>query len=520
MQVIIQPALWRGSVMRAFQDKRLASWQLNCLLMLDTPRTPEFSRHSLARQFLVVSFPVVLLGMLAIGFWVASKIESSVAQRIGSVVAIYVDSFIAPHVQSLTGTQDLSAPEREALASLLRGTALGERIVAFKIWRPDGTVLHSNNPELVGRKFEVDEGLQAALAGGTHSEISELKDEENIFEAKKHARLIETYVPLHAMGKADVIAAAEVYHPTDELTRESRMAQTTSWLVVGGVTALTYLCLFGLVRRGSKTIDVQRQDLSEKVYQLTQVLQQNELLHERVRRAAARTTALNESFLRRLSADLHDGPGQDMGLAMMQLEALARRDLGQLSDSEFGMLEATKASPSNVAALAEYRSAYSAMRSALADLRAISSGLLLPEVSSLSPAQVAARAIRDYEQKTGAKVTLNAQEDSAEASLPVKITLYRVLQETLSNGFRHALGSAQHVRLVVKNSELELQVRDNGPGFDAVATVPEGHLGLAGMRERVEILGGSFDLQSSPGSGTTVLVQLPLYTPGTEEGLL
>jgi signal transduction histidine kinase len=487
--------------------------------MADLSNTPEFSRHSLARQFLVVSFPIVLLGMLAIGFWVAAKIESSVAQRIGSVVGIYVDSFIAPHVQSLALAQDLTPPEREALASLLRGTALGERIVAFKIWRPDGTVLHSNNPELVGRKFAVDEGLQAALGGATYSEISDLEDEENIFEAKKHERLIETYLPLHTVGKGDVIAAAEVYHPTDELTRESRMAQTTSWLVVGGVTALTYLCLFGLVRRGSKTIEVQRKDLSEKVYQLTQVLQQNELLHERVRRAAARTTALNESFLRRLSADLHDGPGQDMGLAVMQLEALARRDMSQLSASEFGQLEA-KVGPSNVSALGEYRSAYSAMKSALADLRAISAGLLLPEVAGLSPAQVAARAIRDYEHKTAAKVTLNAQEDGAEASLPVKITLYRVLQETLSNGFRHALGSAQHVRLVVKNGQLELQVRDSGPGFDAGASVPDGHLGLAGMRERVEILGGTFDLQSSPGSGTTVLVQLPLQTPGSEEGIL
>ncbi len=476
----------------------------------------EFSRHSLVRQFLIVSFPVVLLGMLAIGFWVAAKIESSVAQRIGSVVGIYVDSFIAPNVQSLVGAGELSAQDREALASLLRGTALGERIVAFKVWRPDGTVLHSNNPELVGRKFAPDEGLAAALAGNTYSEISELKDDENVYEAKKYTRLIETYLPLHAVGRADVIAAAEVYHPVDELARESRMARTTSWLVVGGVTALTYLCLFGLVRRGSKTIDVQRRDLSEKVCQLTQLVQQNDLLHERIRRAAARTTALNESFLRRLSADLHDGPGQDMGLALMQLEALARRDLSSLSSSEFGQLEA-HAAQSKMAALAEYRSAHSAMKSALVDLRAISSGLLLPEVADLSPSQVAARAIRDYEQKTGAKVTLHAEEDSPAASLPVKITLYRVLQETLSNGFRHASGSVQHVMLRVRAGQLHAQVRDSGPGFDAVATLPEGHLGLAGMRERVEILGGSFELESQPGQGTVVRVQLPVITPGGDE---
>jgi signal transduction histidine kinase len=465
----------------------------------------EFSRHSLARQFLIASFPVLLIGMLVIGFWVAAKIESSVAQRIGGVAGMYVDSFIAPHVQTLANAPDISDADRAALAGLLRTSALGEKIIAFKIWRPDGKVLYSNNPALIGRTFAPDEGLSNALRGDTHSEISDLKDEENIYEAQEWSRLIETYIPLHASGKGTVIAAAEFYHSTDELTREARMAQLTSWLVVIATTAAMYLVLLGLVRRGSKTINTQRRELNEKVYQLTELVAQNNLLHDRVRRAAARTTALNEGYLRRLSADLHDGPGQDMGLALMQLDALSRED-HHVKTAEVG-----KTSQS-----AAFRSAYSAMKSAMADLRAISAGLLLPEVADLTPAQVAARAIRDYEQKSGAKVTLNAQEDSEAASLPVKITLYRLLQETLSNGFRHAPGTAQHVQLRMKDGQLLVEISDGGQGFDSSAKAPEGHLGLAGMKERVEILTGTFELDTQPGRGTTVRVNLPLVVPGTE----
>jgi signal transduction histidine kinase len=468
----------------------------------------EFSRHSLARQFLIASFPVLLIGMLVIGFWVAAKIESSVAQRIGGVAGLYVDSFIAPHVQTLADAPDLNEADRVALAGLLRSSALGEKIIAFKIWRPDGKVLYSNNPALIGRTFPPDEGLATALRGETHSEISDLKDDENVYEAQDWYRLIETYIPLHANGKGTVIAAAEFYHSTDELTRESRMARLSSWLVVIATTAAMYLMLFGLVRRGSKTIDTQRRELSDKVYQLTELVAQNNLLHDRVRRAAARTTALNERYLHRLSADLHDGPAQDMGLALMQLDALSREDL-HMKTGEIG----------KTAESAPFRSAYSAMKSAMADLRTISAGLLLPEVAELTPAQVAARAIRDYEQKSGAKVTLNAQEDEtsgAAASLPVKITLYRLLQETLSNGFRHAPGSAQHVQLRAKDGQLLVEMRDVGQGFDPSAKAPEGHLGLAGMKERVEILTGVFELDTQLGKGTTVRVTLPLVVPGTE----
>jgi signal transduction histidine kinase len=464
-----------------------------------------FIRRSLSRQFLIASFPVLLIGMLLIGSWVARQIESSVAYRIGGMTGMYVDSFIAPHVQSLTKSDDLSAADREALDQLFTATPLGEKIASLKIWRRDGRVLYSNTKALIGRTFPIDEGLKVALAGDVHSEMSDLTGVENEFEKGKWSRLIETYVPLHANGAGTVIAAAEFYHSTDQLNRESHAAQMKSWLMLVATVSIMYLLLFALVRRGSQTIEAQQSELNHKVTQLTALVAQNEQLHDRVRRAAARTAALNEVFLRRISADLHDGPGQDMGLALMQFEAVGETCM-VCPGGAHGPFHASE----------EFKAIRTALQSALADLRAISAGLQLPEIDKLSIGEIAARAIRDYERKTGAAVTLTTANGQAHASLSVKITLYRLLQESLANGFRHASGVGQHVQ-VLADEGLRVEVSDRGEGFDPGLSLPDGHLGLAGMRERVEILGGSFDLQSTPGQGTTIRVTLPLVVPGLEQ---
>ncbi len=465
-----------------------------------------FTRLSLSRQFLIASFPILLVGMLLIGAWIGTQIERSVAYRIGGVTGMYVDSFIAPHVQTLTKADDLNDNDRVALDQLLANTPLRDKIVALKIWRSDGRVLYSNTKALIGRTFPIGDGLKVAFAGDVHSELSDLSDYENEFEKKNWSQLIETYLPLHANGAGTVIAAAEFYHTTDDLNRESRAAQLRSWLFLMMTIAVMYTMLFVLVHRGSKTIDAQRNDLNEKMMQVTAFSDQNEQLHDKVRRAAARTTALNEVFLRRLSADLHDGPGQDMGLALMQFETM-----GDVHTTRAGASEAPLSSTE------EFHTIRTSLQSALNDLRAISSGLQLPEIDQLSICEVAARAIRDYERKTGAKVMLNTAKDLATVSLSVKITLYRLLQESLVNGFRHAGGTGQQVDIKTGDGRLIIEVSDQGAGFDTRTFVTHGHMGLAGMRERVEILGGSFDVQSQAGQGTRIRAALPLLQPGSPQ---
>lgn len=464
-----------------------------------------FARLTLARQFLLASFLILLGGMLIIGTWVGRQIEIGVLNRTAAVTALYVDSFIAPHLQDLAHRQQLDAAHLATLGSLLTGTPLGQRIVAFKVWGPDGRVLYSTNPALIGREFPMRPDLAVAFAGEVHSEISDLTDPENVYERQRWARLIETYAPVRVEGTSTIVAASEFYQTTDDLEVEVRAAQLRSWLIVGAATLAMYLVLAGLVGRASNTIVAQQDDLRDKVAQLSALLMQNEQLHERVRHAAARATALNERFLRRLAADLHDGPGQDLGLALLRIEALA--DVCAACAVAVGKGRAVSD---------DFRTVQSALQSALADLRAISAGLRLPEIGRLSLTETAERAVRDYERKTGKAVALTLSDVPGDAPLPVKITLYRLLQESLANGFRHAGGAGQRVSVEGLDGHLCTEVADSGAGFDPQAVSADGRLGLAGMRERVEILGGTFEVESAPGKGTMIRLRLPLAVPEVE----
>jgi signal transduction histidine kinase len=98
----------------------------------------------------------------------------------------------------------------------------------------------------------------------------------------------------------------------------------------------------------------------------------------------------------------------------------------------------------------------------------------------------------------------------AEAPVVAKIGVYRVLQEALSNAARHAAGAAIEVRLSGDDGDVQLEVRDRGPGFDP-GTVRSDALGLAGMRERAELLGGTFEIgPRDDGPGTRIRLSLLL----------
>jgi len=82
--------------------------------------------------------------------------------------------------------------------------------------------------------------------------------------------------------------------------------------------------------------------------------------------------------------------------------------------------------------------------------------------------------------------------------------IYRIADEAITNAARHSRAGSVAVQLDAKGRHLVLEVRDDGEGFDPAAAVPDGHVGIAGMRERAHMVGGSLAVESNPGGGTTV----------------
>ena len=105
-------------------------------------------------------------------------------------------------------------------------------------------------------------------------------------------------------------------------------------------------------------------------------------------------------------------------------------------------------------------------------------------------------------------------DDMVDVRLPrdVETVLYRVVQESLTNIARHA--QAQHVTIAIRQEgqTLFVEVTDDGQGFDVedILSAEQRGLGLLGMQERIELLGGQFNLESTPGSGTRIEIRLAL----------
>jgi signal transduction histidine kinase len=464
-----------------------------------------FDRLSLSQRFMLAGSAILFLGMLGIGAWVERQIETGVIHRTGATTALYVDSFIAPQLQELGASEVLLPEHVDALSRFIQDTPIGQQFVAFRVWSPRGRLLFTTDQSPVGKTYPMHEGLLRARLGEVVSEVSRLEDVENAILATKHERLLETYSPVWLSGTDRVIAVAEFYQLTDELDAEVRVLQDRSRLVVGLAILLMFLLLSGFVRRASDTISRQQAELAQKVSQLTALLQQNRELHGRVRRAAASVTQLNESHLRQVGAELHDGPAQDLGLSLLRLDELA----GKLEAQPPGTLDHT--------VLDRLGEVQASLGNALKEMRAIAAGASLPQLAELSPTETVVRAVRSHQRRTATQVALTLDNVPEQAALPVRITVYRLIQEALNNSFRHAGGSAQQVHVRGEGNTISVEISDSGSGFrPESAEGQDGHLGLAGMRERVESLGGQFTIQSQPDQGTTVSAVLPCHPEGDD----
>jgi signal transduction histidine kinase len=135
------------------------------------------------------------------------------------------------------------------------------------------------------------------------------------------------------------------------------------------------------------------------------------------------------------------------------------------------------------------------------------------------------RAIKEYASDVARIHVMDARveevgvADPARLPASVETSLYRIVQEALGNASRHAAGAGVMVTVTGNDDHLLVEVADTGPGFDpAAAEGSETHLGLVGMRERAESLGGQFRIESAPGHGTRARATLPLGTVGGHDG--
>jgi signal transduction histidine kinase len=213
---------------------------------------------------------------------------------------------------------------------------------------------------------------------------------------------------------------------------------------------------------------------------------------------------INEEELCRIILDIHDGPVQNMYAALSQINTLQ----GKLATGGDRHVDAGAMSQSlaQIAGLLE---------SSLSEIKNFIGTFRPPEFQRRDLLSVLKGLIIQHENLTGSRIEMEVTEPLPGVSVPAKIALYRILQEALSNAYRHAGTDRQFVRLYAHENGICMDVTDEGAGFDPAHVFDQSepdkplHIGLRGMQNRVELLSGRFHLESSPGHGTRLSVWVP-----------
>jgi len=435
--------------------------------------------------------------MAILGTWVSSRIEDGVAENAAVTTAFYLESLITPILQPLALEPQLSEGVISALDRMRVETTVGRQIVNIKIWAPpqrrpslDRVILYSNDRQLIGTTRQQSQAFRKAASGMVVKEAHIA----TLGAKGLGASRIEFYSPIYESGTKRVIAIAEVEQKSEALRTSIHDTRLHTGFIVGVSTFGMLAVLFGIVRRGSRTIATQKVFLEQRVTELSDALAANEELRRHLIEARRRTGETNERVLRRVGAELHDGPAQLIGLALLRLDSV------QPDDTSLSL-------PVKQASFEIIRTA---MTDSLNEIRSLSSGIAPPHLRSVSLTTALHLATRNHEKRTGTEVEREIDEFPEALPDMLKLCLYRFTQEGLNNAYRHANGVNQKVVAKCDEDRILVEVSDRGPGAAQDAVIRSDGLGLAGLRDRVESLGGTFEFNSTVGSGTRLVAQFVL----------
>lgn len=431
---------------------------------------------TLATRFALAGGVVLVLSAALIGQFSARRIEAAVVRSTADATALFMDSVIAPLGQELSEENDLSPGARRAVSELLSGTPLGQRVISYKLRNRDGVLVAASDASLIGRDFGLSGAVARALRGEVIATFEDLHDEEDSAEAALGLPLLEIYSPIRAAWSGEVIGVAEFYEVATGLANDIAEARRNVWTAVVLVLGCIGGALYLIVLQGSRTIVRQQGELARQLADLRAMSDHNTQLRLRIQQAAARATAMNETALRGIGADLHDGPAQYMGYAALRLDSLRALAPGEAAQREIDAV-------------------MTSVQDAIREIRQISRGLALPDIENRSPCEILRSVAEAHMARTGVAVAIDC---SLPADLPLdparRICLYRFAQEGLTNAWRHGQGSDTSLSAALAEGVISVAVRDRGPGVSSERS--EDGMGLAGLRDRVESLGGTVVLRN------------------------
>ncbi len=415
---------------------------------------------------------VLVLSVVTVGGSFAAR---RLAEREAVTDAAETADVLAEAVVQPALTDALLAGDPRALAAfteVVDAQVLGPTVVHVKLWTPGGKVVFSDEPELIGRTFELDSDQQSALdEPTTRAEISDLDRDENTLDRTAGDKLVEVYRPVWTPSGGTMLF--EIYAPYDQVSHRTSQL----WRGFAGVT-LSSLLLFLVL-------------LAPVIWHLLSRVRRDQAQRELLLQRAVDASSAER---RLIAATLHDGPVQDLAATSFVVAGATARARSAGHGPLVEELQTVSAS---------VRTSIRALRSLLVDIYPASlaqSGL----VAALTDLAQSVRA-------PGLEVQVHVDPEELGLTAAQERLVYRIAQETLRNAAKHAAPCTATLALYRDEDGVVLDVIDDGPGFDAPAQLadPEaGHLGLQLLADLTATGGGRLQVAAAPGRGTHWRLQL------------
>lgn len=433
------------------------------------PAAPPPRAGAAVARFMLGSLAAIVV-IVGGGFFVLRQVAIDEAERdtrerveaAGRVVeaAGLTDGVLTGEARALRRLDEL------VLTQVLTGS-----IVRVKLWSRDGTVLYSDEPALIGRRFELGEEAALFDTGGAEAELSDLSQPENRFE-RQEDKLLEAHAVIRTPGGTQVLF--EIYQRFSSVNASGeRLLRALAPPLLCG---LLVLLLFQLPLAWSLARRLQRG-------------------HRERETLLASAIEASDRERGRIAADLHDGVVQDLagvafGLAPLAGEAERRGEAEQAR---------------------VLRDATDRLRQGMRDLRTLLVEIHPPNLESAG-LEVALSDLLSPLAAAGVETELTVDPALGSPRPEATALLYRAAREAVRNAAAHA--QPAHVRIVLTRPEPEtvrLLVADDGRGFDPAGDpAGDGHVGLTLLEGLARRAGGRLTVDTAPdGGGTRVELELP-----------
>jgi two-component system, NarL family, sensor kinase len=415
-----------------------------------------------------IIFTALTLIGLGIGWaWLFHRTsQSSAVEDAGRYGELSGRAALAPFV-----TDDLLVGSPEALEKIaIAGRALMSQGGAahVKVWSVEGRVLWSDETELIGQTFAFEDDEKKLLNGeGRLATLSKLDKDENKFEiAAGETSLLQVYFGTKTQpGEKPVVV--ETYYPTSQIdSRAADQRRSFLPLLLGGLGLLivAQVPLARTLTHRLKKLQREREHLLERVITSSDI--------ER----------------RRIAAEVHDGAVQELIGITFSLSAAADESAPPMNDRLSGLAAST-------------RHTVRSLRSLLNSIYPVE----VPDIGWAAGLDPIVGALR----QRGVAVDVKVPE--IRLSPANELLLLRVGREALRNVDAHARASRVTITMTKNGNAVKLLITDNGVGFDKEMAETQrqvGHLGLQLLRDLSEDMGAVLAVDSTPGSGTTVHLEL------------